>query len=105
MPTDDATTTRIEILMRRADGETLSLAAKSRRQSLSQFLAEVLTVTAADLRQPPRAALTWLDTFSRRVDLPPENDDTEQIRFCEPRSKRAPHRSTGPTTRSRQVLR
>ena len=102
MPADDATTTRIEILIRRADGETLSLAAKSRHQSLSQFLAEVLTVTAADLRQPPRVAVTWLDTFSRRTDLMPDAvDDDSDVYLTEPRPARPVRLSNGPTPRDR----
>lgn len=83
------------------DREVLSAAAKSRHQPLSQFLAEVLTVTAADLRQPPRVAVTWLDVFSRHAQSQPPEEDDPEIRYSQLRPSRAPRLCSGPTTFNR----
>lgn len=93
---DETATTRLEVAVRAVDRETFVAAAKARQQTLRGFLAETLSVIAADLRQPPRAALSWPDIFSRRADLALDTtDDDSEIRWSEPRPPRRAHLPTG----------
>jgi hypothetical protein len=86
MNISDPTTTTVRVLLRPADQQVLSEAARTRKQSLEQFLSETLSVTAADLRQPPRVAVTWLDVYSHRLDPVPQTaeEDSEPLEPAKP---------------------
>lgn len=82
MSAEDATAGSVRIVLRGADRQVLAEAARSRKQSLEAFLSETLACAAVDLRQPPpRAALTWADTFSRHAEPEPKPEqDYEAVR-------------------------
>ena len=69
-------------VLRRADCEVLTAAARLRKQSLHQFVREVLEVAAVALRTPPAAPLTWGDIYFRHPEPSPELGDAEVRVAC-----------------------
>ena len=55
--------TRLQIAVRAVDRETFAAAAKARQQTLRRFLAETLSVVAADLRQPAAGSASDLARY------------------------------------------
>jgi|SRR5689334_10793390 len=101
MSISDPTTTTVRVLLRPADQQVLSEAARTRKQSLEQFLSETLAVAAVDLRQPPRVAVSWLDVYSHRPQASTAAEDDSEICHSPSRPARPPRLSAGSTPKLR----
>jgi hypothetical protein len=99
MRDEEAKTATVRVLLRRADEQVLSQAAKERKQSLGQFVREVLEVAAADARHGPVAQISWVEIYSRGAGSQPPEEDDESITYSPPRPARPPRLSVGPPSK------